>query len=173
MNRRNLLLALAAAGLDLKAQEPAHGSLYIPKPHLVEDRKFLQDFMDEFAFADLVTAAPASASRISRRFWIAARRRTARCSVTSRARTRRANVSTAASRPWSSSAGPDSYISPDLVYQAGMRYPRGTSPWYTPPAGCKPIADPKALHSLLARLIAKFEGSGFRLRFRQTARELH
>jgi predicted FMN-binding regulatory protein PaiB len=58
MNRRHLLFAMAAAGLDLKAQEPAPGSLYIPKPHLVEDRKLLQDFMDEFAFADLVTASP-------------------------------------------------------------------------------------------------------------------
>src|ERR1035438_5794094 len=58
MNRRNLLLGLAMAGLDLNAQEPSPGSLYIPKPHLVEDRKFLQDFMDEFAFADLVTASP-------------------------------------------------------------------------------------------------------------------
>jgi hypothetical protein len=58
MNRRQLLLALAAAGLDLNAQEPPPGSLYIPKPQLVEDRKFLQDFMDEFAFADLVTAEP-------------------------------------------------------------------------------------------------------------------
>src|ERR1022692_2984821 len=58
MNRRNLLLGLAMAGLDLNAQEPSPGSLYIPKPQLVEDRKFLQDFMDEFAFVDLVTASP-------------------------------------------------------------------------------------------------------------------
>src|SRR5579871_1507872 len=58
MNRRHLLLALAAAGLDLKGDDAAPGSLYIPKPQLVEDRKFLQDCIDEFAFADLVTAAP-------------------------------------------------------------------------------------------------------------------
>ncbi len=38
--------------------EGPQGSLYIPKPHLVEDRRFLHDFMDEFPFADLVTAGP-------------------------------------------------------------------------------------------------------------------
>jgi transcriptional regulator len=33
-------------------------SLYIPKAHLVEERKFLHDFMDEFAFVDIVTVSP-------------------------------------------------------------------------------------------------------------------
>jgi transcriptional regulator len=32
--------------------------MYIPKAHRVEDRNFLQDFMDEFSFADLVTSSP-------------------------------------------------------------------------------------------------------------------
>ena len=58
MQRRQLLIALAASGISLEAQEPPSGSLYIPKPQLVDDRKFLHDFMDEYAFADLVTAAP-------------------------------------------------------------------------------------------------------------------
>jgi transcriptional regulator len=57
MNRRDILTGLFAAGVQAKAQ-PATGSLYIPKPHLVEDRQFLHDFMDEFAFVDLVTATP-------------------------------------------------------------------------------------------------------------------
>jgi transcriptional regulator len=58
MHRRDLLLALAFAGLDMEAQETTPESLYIPKPQLVEDRHFLHDFMEEFAFADLVTASP-------------------------------------------------------------------------------------------------------------------
>ncbi|MBZ5601674.1 MAG: FMN-binding negative transcriptional regulator, partial [Acidobacteriia bacterium] len=60
INRRRALLAgLAAAGTRVDAeQQGAPGSLYIPKAHLVEDRKFLHDFMDEFSFVDLVTAAP-------------------------------------------------------------------------------------------------------------------
>src|ERR1017187_5210813 len=58
MKRRSMLAGLAAAGLDLEAQtnSSAAESLYIPKPQLVEDRKLLHDFMDEFSFVDLVTA---------------------------------------------------------------------------------------------------------------------
>ena len=64
MNRRQLLTGVLAApmalGLDLEAQEGAapDPSLYIPKAHLVEDRAFLHDFMDEYAFVDLVTTSP-------------------------------------------------------------------------------------------------------------------
>ncbi len=60
MNRRNMLASLFAAGIGWEAQDPTSdaGSLYIPKPQLVGDRKFLQDFMDEFSFVDLVTASP-------------------------------------------------------------------------------------------------------------------
>jgi len=64
MDRREWLASLAAgamgAGLDLRAQEAGtpDPSLYIPKAHLVEDRAFLHDFMDEYAFVDLVTSGP-------------------------------------------------------------------------------------------------------------------
>jgi transcriptional regulator len=51
-----LLLARESA----PAQEPSKPdpSLYIPKAHLVEERRFLHDFMDEFAFVDVVTVTP-------------------------------------------------------------------------------------------------------------------
>ncbi|MGA2274996.1 MAG: FMN-binding negative transcriptional regulator [Bryobacteraceae bacterium] len=60
MKRRSMLVGLAAAGLDLEAQTNSFGSesLYIPKAQLVEDRKLLHDFMDEFAFVDFVTSEP-------------------------------------------------------------------------------------------------------------------
>jgi hypothetical protein len=64
MNRRHLLAGLALASVRAKTQTrtpDAPGpseSLYIPKPQLVEDRRFLHDFMDEFAFVDLVTVSP-------------------------------------------------------------------------------------------------------------------
>src|SRR5271163_4367089 len=61
MNRRDLLAGLAFASLDAGAQTrtgPEAESLYIPKPQLVDDRRFLHDFMDEFAFVDLVTVSP-------------------------------------------------------------------------------------------------------------------
>src|SRR5690349_15477756 len=62
MNRRHLLAGLALASVRAKAQtrtpEAAGESLYIPKPQLVEDRRFLHDFMEEFAFVDLITVSP-------------------------------------------------------------------------------------------------------------------
>src|SRR5437867_12929166 len=60
INRRKMLAALAASGSSLLAQEPAglDATLYIPKAQLVEDRKFLHDFMDEYSFVDLVTSSP-------------------------------------------------------------------------------------------------------------------
>lgn len=64
MNRRDVLLGMAfaatapAAGIADTPEQPAHDSLYIPKAHLVEDRKLLHDFMENYAFVSLVTAAP-------------------------------------------------------------------------------------------------------------------
>ena len=71
MDRRTMLKGLVAGSGVLvhpsrrseelaAAQEPSapDPSLYIPKAHLVDDRKFLHDFMDEFAFVDVVTVSP-------------------------------------------------------------------------------------------------------------------
>jgi transcriptional regulator len=61
INRRAMLASLvAASGASLSAQEPAKidPTLYIPRAHRVEDLKLLHDFMDEYAFVDLVTSAP-------------------------------------------------------------------------------------------------------------------
>jgi transcriptional regulator len=59
------LAGLAFAGvfaeMDAEAADEhpgIHDSLYIPKAHIVDDRKFLHDFMDEFSFVDLITASP-------------------------------------------------------------------------------------------------------------------
>jgi len=157
MNRRNLLLALAAAGLDLKAQEPPSGSLYIPKPHLVEDRKFLQDFMDEFAFADLITASPGIRITHIPTFI----NRTAGSYGTVFGHISRQNPQ---NKVFDGSQpavivfhGPDSYISPTWYTK-----PEAVPTWNFAVAHAtgrpKPITDPKTLHGLLAQLIAKFEG---------------
>ena len=59
MNRRDLLIGMALVSqMTAEADETTPESLYIPKPHLVEDRQFLHDFMDEYAFVDLVTTSP-------------------------------------------------------------------------------------------------------------------
>lgn len=59
MKRRHFLSGLAALefGFDAFGQE-SPSSVYIPKAQRMEDRKVLLDFMDEFAFGMLVTAAP-------------------------------------------------------------------------------------------------------------------
>jgi transcriptional regulator len=158
MNRRHLLFALAA-GLDLDAQEPPSGSLYIPKPHLVEDRKFLHDFMDEFSFADLVTASPAI--RITHIPTVL--HRAGGTYGTIFGHISRNNIQNKCFDGVQPAVivfrGPHSYISPN---------------WYTKPDAVptwnfsvvhasgrlKAITDPAELHDRLAELIAKFEGPG-------------
>src|ERR1700754_5042896 len=59
MNRRELLSSFAVSALLAEAQESTPPpSLYIPNAHRVEDRKLLHDFMEEFAFVDLITSSP-------------------------------------------------------------------------------------------------------------------
>ena len=55
-----MLASLAAGSSRLLAEEPARvdPTLYVPRAHRVEDLKLLHDFMDEYAFVDLVTPAP-------------------------------------------------------------------------------------------------------------------
>jgi transcriptional regulator len=157
MNRRQLLLGLAAAGLDLNAQEPSPGSLYIPKPQLVEDRKFLQDFMDEFAFADLVTASPGiRITHIPTVF-----DRGAGPYGTLFGHISRQNIQNKCFDGIQSAVvvfrGPHSYISPTW-YSKPEAVPTWNFAVVHASGRPKPITDPKALHGLLARLIAKFEG---------------
>ncbi len=63
MKRRDVMAGLAAAGFGSPTEPSGQESLYIPKPQRVEDRKMLHDFMDEFAFVELVTSC--SGIRIS------------------------------------------------------------------------------------------------------------
>jgi transcriptional regulator len=157
MNRRKLLLGLAAAGLDVHAQEPSPGSLYIPKPQLVEDRQFLQNFMDEFAFADLVTASPGV--RITHIPTVLDR--TAAPYGTIFGHISRQNLQSKCFDGRQSAVivfrGPHSYISPTW-YNKPVSVPTWNFSVVHATGRLKPIDDPKALHSLLARLIGKFEG---------------
>ena len=158
MKRRELLAGLAMSGIELEAQHTAE-SLYIPKPHLVEDRKFLHDFMDEFAFVDLVTAAPAI--RITHIPSLLDR-------STGRYGTIRGHI--ARQNPQRETfngrepaviafRGPHSYISP--TWYAKMEVvPTWNFAVVHASGKLKPIEDPKALHDLLAKLIHKFEGEG-------------
>jgi len=156
MNRRRLLFALAAAGLDLKAQEPSE-SLYIPKPQLVADRQLLQAFMDEYAFADLVTAAPGI--RITHiPLWLdraAGKYGTVHGHVS---RQNPQNEVFDGRRPAVIVfRGPHSYISP-VWYSHKEAVPTWNFAVLHATGRPKAIRDTKEIHALLARLIAKFEG---------------
>ncbi len=58
MKRRDLLAGTAIAAATAHGQPSGGGTIYIPQAHRVEDRALLHDFMDEFSFAELVTASP-------------------------------------------------------------------------------------------------------------------
>jgi len=158
MKRRDLLLSLAIAGLELDAQEPAPESLYIPKPQLVEDRRFLQDFMDEFAFADLITADPGI-------------RITHIPVILDRTGGQYGKVSGHIARHNPQSQlfdgkqtavvvfrGPNSYISPQW-YRKQEAVPTWNFAVVHASGRPRPITNRNDIHDLLAKLIHKFEGA--------------
>lgn len=157
MNRRNLLLGFALAGVELGADEPPRESLYIPKPQLVADRQFLNDVMDEFAFADLITASPGI--RITHIPVILDR--TAAPYGTLYGHISRQNPQSKVFDGRESAVivfrGPHSYISPTW-YSKPEAVPTWNFAVVHATGKPKPVTDPKAIHDFLARLIQKFEG---------------
>ena len=157
MKRRDLLAGFALAGAKLEAQSPASESLYIPKAHLVGDRKLLHNFMDEFPFVDLVTTTPTlrithipvwldrEAGRYGRIFGHISRQ----------------NPQTKAFDGEQPGVivfhGPHSYISPTW-YSKTEVVPTWNFAVVHATGKLKSITDKKALHDLLATLISKFEG---------------
>ncbi|MGA2596059.1 MAG: FMN-binding negative transcriptional regulator [Bryobacteraceae bacterium] len=160
MKRRDLLASLALAGIPLEAQQQhaPESSLYIPKPQLVEDRKFLQDFMDEFAFVDLVTASPEprithiptfldrSAGQYGTIYGHISRQNPQMKSLEN------------GDRAVIVFHGPHSYISPTW-YSKNEVVPTWNFAVVHASGKLSAITDKKALHDLLAKLIHKFETS--------------
>lgn len=58
IKRRDLISSAVAATAAVAQEKPLHDTVYIPKAHRVEDLPYLQDFMDENSFVDLVTTTP-------------------------------------------------------------------------------------------------------------------
>src|SRR5260221_315449 len=168
MNRRNVLTGLFAAGVEAEAQspapDPAAGSLYIPKPHLVEDRQFLHDFMDEFAFVDLVTAAPSL--RITHiPVWLD---RTQSRYGTIHGHLSRQNPQSKTFDGQQSGVivfrGPHSYISPAWYAKKADAVPTWNFAVVHATGKLRPVSGKKELNDLLAKLIGKFEtyeGTGY------------
>jgi len=158
VKRRDFFGALGLAAVELEAQETP-GSLYIPKPHLVEDRKFLHDFMDEFSFVDLVTASPTI-------------RITHIPSVLDRGAGKYGTIRGHVARNNPQSQVFDGKQTAVIVFRGPHSYISPT--WYSKPEAVptwnfgvvhatgrpRAITDPKAVHALLAGLIHKHEGSG-------------
>jgi len=162
MKRRDLLAALALATVEARAQGPAAGppageSLYIPKPQLVEDRKFLHDFMDEFAFVDLVTVSPSLRITHIPVFLD----RAAGAYGTIHGHISRQNVQKEAFDGKQIGVivfhGPQGYISPTWYAKTGNVVPTWNFAVVHATGKLRPVEGQKELNELLARLIAKFE----------------
>lgn len=160
MKRRDLLAGLALASLEARAQNYTGGaaeSLYIPKPQLVDDRRFLHDFMDEFAFVDLVTVSPSL--RITHiPVWLD---RTAGAYGTLHGHISRQNPQMATFDGKQTGVivfhGPHGYISPTWYAKTDNVVPTWNFAVVHASGKLRPVEGKKELHDLLARLIAKFE----------------
>lgn len=156
MRRRDLMAGLALAQVTMKAQQHNPESLYIPQAHLVKDRKFLHDFMDEYSFVDLVTATPTI--RITHIPVILDRTRGEYgtiCGHISRQnpQSRTFDGQQAAVIVF---RGPHSYISPTW-YAKTEAVPTWNFAVVHASGKLKAVTDKKPLHDLLAKLINKFE----------------
>jgi transcriptional regulator len=165
ITRRMMLASLAACGSRLLAQEPARidPTLYIPKAHRVEDLKLLHEFMDEYAFVDLVTSAPTL--RITHIPVILDRTTGAYGKIMGHVSRQNPQSQAFDGRQTGVIVfrGPHGYISPTW-YAKKEAVP--TWNFAVVHATGRPVAitDKEALHKLLGRLIEKFEsteGSGY------------
>jgi transcriptional regulator len=164
LNRRDLLSSLVFAAVSGEAQEspPPPPSLYIPNAHRVDDRKLLHDFMEEFAFVDLITAPPLHITHIPVVF-----DRAAGPFGTIHGHIARHNEQVEAFDGKQEAVivfrGPHGYISP-TCYQTNPAVPTWNFAVVHATGKLQPVTDPAALHAFLARLIQKFEsyqGTGY------------
>lgn len=161
MNRRHLLAGLALASVPARTQtrtpEAPGKSLYIPKPQLIEDRKFLHDFMDEFAFVDLVTVSPSL--RITHiPVWL---ERTAGAYGTIHGHISRQNPQSSAFDGKQTGVivfhGPHGYISPTWYAKTENVVPTWNFAVVHATGKLRPVEGHEELNDLLSKLIAKFE----------------
>src|SRR5882724_5391087 len=156
MKRRDLIAGLALAGMGPAAEQQEPESLYIPKAQLVDDRKFLHDFMDEFSFVDLVTASPEIRVTHIPVFLD----RSAGTYGTIYGHISRQNPQSATFDGKHSAVivfrGPHSYISPTWYAKTDV-VPTWNFAVVHATGALRPVAGKKELNDLLSKLIAKFE----------------
>jgi transcriptional regulator len=156
MRRRDLVTGFALAATAAEGQPPGPETVYIPPVQRMEDRKFLHDFMDDFSFADLVTAAPTI--RITHIPVLLDRN--AGPSGAIDGHISRSNPQQQAFDGRVQAVvvfhGPESYISPTW-YAKAESVPTWNFAVVHASGKLKPITDKTDLHQLLANLIHKFE----------------
>jgi transcriptional regulator len=157
MKRRDLIAGLAFAASAAEGQQPGVETLYIPKAHLVEDRTLLHDFMENYAFVDLVTATPSL--RITHIPTLLDRNAGSFGTIYGHISRSNPQSETFDGRHPAVVVfhGPHSYISPTW-YTKTEAVPTWNFAVVHASGKLKPITDKKALHDLLAKLIRKFEG---------------
>jgi transcriptional regulator len=160
-----MLAALGAGSSSLLAQEPAgiDPTLYIPQGHLVEDRKLLHDFMDEYSFVDLVTSSPTL--RITHIPVILDRTAGAYGKIFGHISRQNPQSQTFDGRHTGVIVfrGPHGYISPTWYAKTDV-VPTWNFAVVHATGRPRAITEKNVLHDLLARLIDKFEsyqGSGY------------
>jgi transcriptional regulator len=169
MKRRDLLAGLALASLESKAhslpaEAPADETMYIPQPQRVEDRRLLHDFMDQFAFVDLVTVSPSLRITHIPVFLD----RDAGAFGTIHGHIARQNPQTEALQNKQTAVivfhGPQGYISPTWYATTGNVVPTWNFAVVHATGKLRPIETREGLNDLLSKLIAKFEkyeGTGY------------
>jgi transcriptional regulator len=165
MKRRDLLAALALTSIEAEAQGPPPGeSLYIPKPQLVKDRRFLHSFMDEFAFVDLVTVT--RSLRITHIPVFLDREAGPYGTIHGHISRQNPQKETFDGRQTGVIVfhGPHGYISPTWYAKKGDVVPTWNFAVVHATGKLKPVDGQKNLNDLLTKLIAKFEkreGTGY------------
>jgi len=131
-------------------------SLYIPKAHLVEDRKFLHDFMEEFAFVELITTSPSL--RVTH-IPVLLDRSAGKCG-TIHGHISKQNEQTSAFDGKQEALivfhGPHGYISPTW-YETRQAVPTWNFAVVHATGKLTAVTDPKSLRTFLGHLIQKFE----------------
>ena len=156
MKRRDLVAGLAFVGMGTAADQGQQQSLYIPRSHLIEDRKLLHDFMDEFSFVELVTSSPEI--RITHIPVLLERSRSTHGTLYGHISRQNPQSETFGDhQAVIVFRGPHSYISPTW-YAKTEAVPTWNFAVVHASGKLKPITEKKALHDVLAKLIEKFEG---------------
>lgn len=154
------MLKTAAVAMAVETTTEAQETVYIPPRHKVEELPYLHDFMDEFSFVDLVTSTP---SLHITHIPVLLDRTAGNGKGTIFGHIAKANPQTKAFFAGAPATivfhGPHTYISPAWYSNPMQAVPTWNFAAVHASGKLKAIDEPKQLHGLLAKLVAKFEKS--------------